>query len=644
MPVLHHALLGASVVALASAGLRLASMLAERGLPRLLAAAAFATAAAVAEALLLGLVSLGGSIAALTVAALATAAVAYVLLPRPAVPLAHEAAAWWRQRAVWERALLGAAGGAGLAWAVWQLRHPALGFDTIHYHLPEMVLFVQGGQPGSISEILPGLPVGNYPLTTEVTIAWAMGVARSLVPLVLWPWVTLALTATAVWGGLRELAVPRAAVGLAAAALCTNPWLLGWQFNGSVTDPPSLAWLVVCAALTVMSRRRPALLAAAVVAGGLAVGGKTTVLPYTLLVLGLGIWHAARARQLAARPLLLATVAATGVGGFWYLRNLFAHGSPFWPIVAAPWGDPLPHSVELVNRSFLDDPAKTIDVLHHAYLNRFGGALIVLAAALLAPLVVRRRRVVLAGLATLGGLLLWARSPVTGVEPGVALPETVFSTTRYALPVVAAGCATLALAAAEARSRALRLAPLAVLVAAAIVNLVLTIRLRFPIAPAATTPLAGAAIGAAAAAILRAPRLRLRLRRPRWLAQALAALAFALLAIPASGFVQRHARTHPALVSPAVTWMSSDPQFRAGDSPVATTPAYIGPLAGDRLRHRLEAIPKTSTCAQAAARRRTRWLVIFGGPLGGVAPAPVASCLPRPAFSDATITVFRPGG
>src|SRR3954453_1132845 len=88
MPVLHHALLGASVVALASAGLRLASMLAERGLPRLLAAPAFATAAAGGGGLLPGLVSLGGSAAALTIAALATAVAAYALLPRPAVPLA----------------------------------------------------------------------------------------------------------------------------------------------------------------------------------------------------------------------------------------------------------------------------------------------------------------------------------------------------------------------------------------------------------------------------------------------------------------------------------------------------------------------------------------------------------------------------
>src|SRR4051812_2780115 len=98
MTVLNHALLGASVVALAAAGLRLASPLAERGLARVIAAATFATAAAVAEAILLGLASLGGSTAALTVAALATGAAALAWLPRPAGPLGGELGAAWRAR------------------------------------------------------------------------------------------------------------------------------------------------------------------------------------------------------------------------------------------------------------------------------------------------------------------------------------------------------------------------------------------------------------------------------------------------------------------------------------------------------------------------------------------------------------------
>jgi hypothetical protein len=639
MAALHHALLGASVVALAFSGLRLASPLAPRGLPRLLAAAAFATAAAVAEALLLALVSLGGSSVALSVAALATAAGAYRLLARPALPLSEEGVAWWRERSLAERVLLGAVGATGLAWAVWQLRYPALGFDTIHYHLPEIVIFVQGGQPGSINDVLPGLPVGNYPLTTEVSIAWAMGIARSFVPLILWPWVTLTLTALAAWAGLRSLDVPRPAAGLAAAALCTNPWLLGWQSNGSVTDPPALAWLVVCAALTAMSRRNAGLLAPAVVAGGLAIGCKTTVLPYTLLVLAAGLWYAGRERRLEARPLLIAGVAAVGVGCFWYLRNLVDHGSPFWPLVAAPWGDPVPHSVEQVKTSFLDHPRQTIDVLHHAYVNRFGGALIVLAGALLAPLAVRRRRVVVAGIVTLGGLLLWARSPVTGIEPGSVLPETVFSTTRYALPVVAAGCATLALATADARVRVLRLAAVAVLAVAAVVNLVLTFRLHFPLAPAATTPLVAAAVGAAAAAIARLPR---RLPGPALAVAAAAALT--LLAIPASGFVKRHSDLGGGVPGIIGRRLEADPSYRNGTSPVATTPAFIGPLAGDRLRHRLEAIPRGEPCAASAVRARTQWLVVYGGPFGGKAPRELRGCLARPLLDLGTVLLYRPSG
>ncbi|MEA2467737.1 MAG: hypothetical protein QOJ57_1863, partial [Thermoleophilaceae bacterium] len=415
MPALHHALLGVSVVALAVAGLRVASLLTERGLERMIAAAAFATAAAVGEAILLGLVSLGGSTAALTAAALVTGAAALRWLPRPAVRPGDELRAWWHARTPRERAGLGAVAGAALAWAAWQLRHPALGFDTVHYHLPEFVIFVQGGQPGSVHDVLPGLPVGNYPLTTEVTVAWAMGIARSFVPLVLWPWFTLALTATSAFAGLRALGVSAAAACLAAAALCTNPWLLAWQSNGSVTDPPALAWLVACAALCAMARARPALIAPAIVAGGLAIGCKTTVLPFTLLALGLGLWGVRRA--IPGRAVALATAAATLVGGVWYLRNLVTHGSPFWPIVATPWGDDVPASVRLVHTSFIDRPRATIDLLGNSYLARFGGGLLLLAGGLLAPLAARRRRVLVAAIATLAGLLVWARSPVTGISP-----------------------------------------------------------------------------------------------------------------------------------------------------------------------------------------------------------------------------------
>src|SRR3954449_5629857 len=94
-PAFAHALLGLSVAALAGAGLRAASPLAPAGLARALVAATFASAAAVAEALLLGLFALAGSTAALGVAAVATWVVARLLLPEPRVRVAEELSAWW---------------------------------------------------------------------------------------------------------------------------------------------------------------------------------------------------------------------------------------------------------------------------------------------------------------------------------------------------------------------------------------------------------------------------------------------------------------------------------------------------------------------------------------------------------------------
>ena len=637
MAAFHHALLGASVVALVLAALRLASPFAPSGLARLLSAAAFATAAAVAEAMLLGLVALGGSTAALTIAALATAAVAYAVLPAPELPLSSEVVAWWSDRSRGERALLGALAGAGIAWAAWQLRYPAIGFDAIHYHLPEMVIFVQGGHPGSVHDVLHGLPVGNYPLATEVTVGWAMGIARSLVPLILWPWILLALTAAAAWAGLRALDVPRAAAGLAAAALCTNPWLLAWQSNGSITDPPALAWLVVCAALVAMSARTRALLVPAVVAAGLAMGGKTTVLPNLLLVLAIGLWAGWRARTLPVRPLAIAAVVATGIGAFYYLRNLVTHGSPFWPLIATPWGDPVPYAVKIQSATFLDHPSATIDLLKDAYVKRFGGALIVLAAGLLAPLAAPTRRVVFASVTTLAGLILWAKSPITGINPGVALPETVFSTTRYALPIVAAACAGLAFTAVDARNRFLRAAPLIVLAVAAVVDLVLAFRLPFPVAPAATTPVAGAALGAIVAAILRPWRLPGRV-----VAVGVAAAAI-LLAIPADGFLKRHSDIGGGVPGTIGRRLEADAGYRDGSAPVATTTAYIGPLAGDRLSHRLVLIRRGEQCAALARRGESQWLVLYGGPFGGPAPAQLKRCLPRaPLLDSAALVIYRP--
>jgi hypothetical protein len=646
MPVLHHALLGVSVLALAAAGVRAASPVVERGLARALAAAVFAVAAAVAAALLLGLLALGGSTAALTLAAIATWGAAVAWLPRPAVGVGSELLGWWRARSAIERAGAGALVGAAFAWVLWELRHPGLGFDTVHYHAPEMVIFVQGGHPGSIHDVLPGLPVGWYPLTTEVSISWAMAIGRSWVPVVLWPWAALTLMATSTWVGLRALGVARLAAGLAAAALCTSPWLLAWQSNGSVTDGSALAFLVTCGALCALSRDRPAMLVPAIVAGGLAIGCKTTVVPFVLLALAIALVRDRRRLRAVSRPALAAaTGLATIVGGYWYVRNMAAHGSPFWPIATAPWGTPPPRSVALIQTSFLERPRATLDLIGDDYLDRFGGSLLLLAAGSAAALAAWRGRVVAASAAVVGGVVVWAASPITGLALEHTLPETVYSTTRYLLPVVAAACLALALAATDGRR--FRVPALLLLAAAIAVNLAQTLALEAPVAPSGFVPLAGALAGAllAVAAGRLAGRRDGLPRIPAWPAAVCAAvIAGALLALPADGFVRRHGYTGEADVARAARWLAADPSFASGDEPLATTPAHIAPLAGDRLQHRLVAIPRGETCAALARRARTQWLVVYGGPLGGKAPAEVRRCLPAPLRGSPTVVVYRPAG
>jgi len=86
--VLLHGLLGLSIAALAGAALRVASLTGARGLDRALAALALDAATAAGQALLLGLVSLGTSPVALSLAAgvtwLAARARLTVPSPRPA--------------------------------------------------------------------------------------------------------------------------------------------------------------------------------------------------------------------------------------------------------------------------------------------------------------------------------------------------------------------------------------------------------------------------------------------------------------------------------------------------------------------------------------------------------------------------------
>ncbi len=649
--LLHHALLGLSALALGTAALRIASLAAPGGLEWLIAAAPIAAGAAAIEALALGLVGGSGDAFALTAAAVATWAAVHVLLPAPTIRPLEELARWWRGLSPGQRALGGALAGSGLVLLGWFLRHPLVGEDGVTYHLPIAANWVQHGQAGSVVDVSYGLPAGNYPVTNELLIAWAMSLSGSLVAVTVWTPLLVVLAAGAAWLGLRTCSVPPAPAALATAGLCVLPLVVG-HLNEPSTDTAALAWLVCGAGLCAASRRRPALLAPAILAFGLGVGSKTTALPLAALTLALAL-YATRAQLRRIAPLLaLAGVAAVGVGGVWYLRNLVDHGSPLWPFVALPWGDPSPRSIALLRYSLLDRPGATLGGHLGDYLDAVSGGLVLLAGALAAPLLARTRSVAAAAGATGLALLLWCNAPVTGRGDIPVLDGLALTTTRYLLPVLAAALLTLALAARE-RTTGGRIATL-LLIAGVAWAVVDDLGLGFPSLPSGALLLVAAAggglVGWAAG--------RVGIPGPR-AAAATAAVATAAaaggLALGASGYVARHTPTWKHPIAQLTTWFVAQPQFAHRDRPVAMAANLDGALVGDELQHRLDLIPAREGCAAVRARLSRGWVVIpivprlaiRGQPEGltpdlGSAPGCLSSL--RPAYASGPFVVYAPDG
>ncbi len=196
---------------------------------------------------------------------------------------------------------MGAVGGAGAAWAAWLVHVPALGYDSVNYHLPEVVIWVRDGNPGAV---IPGIldSVTYLPLMAEVLLAWQVGIARSLVPVSLLAPASMLLLAVSGWLGLRTLDVGRLASAVAVGTLCAAPMVTHYQMNGAYNDLPALSWLITAGALAAASRRNTALLAPALVAAALAAGTKTTALPLSLFVVVLAALAAAGPAAPAGAP------------------------------------------------------------------------------------------------------------------------------------------------------------------------------------------------------------------------------------------------------------------------------------------------------------------------------------------------------
>ncbi|MDQ6750028.1 MAG: hypothetical protein M3Z33_04660, partial [Actinomycetota bacterium] len=497
MTLLHHVALALAAAALGGAGVRVAGCIGARGLEVVVAGAPVAAAAAVLWALGLGIAGLGGSPIALLVSAGLTWGAARVLLPDHDPPR-RCLATWWGEAALGTRAGVAAASAAALAVCAWQLRHPYLSLDALTYHLGLPGAWVHDGSPGAVAAVFEGLPVGNYPVTHEVLIAWAIGLSRSWVVASIISPALAALLVAAAWTGLRALDVPRLIAGLAAAAFLVLP-LTATQLGGPLTDLPATVWLGVVASLVGLSFRgpRPLLLVPALLAAGLSVGTKTTPVMLLALILGFGAWRQRAALRPLAAPLAGGAVVALLLCAVWPIRNLIEHGSPLWPFVATPFGDPVPPKLAPLRTSFLDHPGVMLDGRLGAYAEMLAGGLVLFPAAIVLPLVRRSRAALALGAASALGFLLWMAAPYTGIDSTVLALDT----TRYLLPTLLACTAAIAVSSRGAPPR-LRAAVAAILGLALIVSLVRTLNIGFPAVPATATALAAAGLGAGAALLV----------------------------------------------------------------------------------------------------------------------------------------------
>ena len=441
-------------------------------------------------------------------------------------------------------------------------------------------------------------------------------------------------------GVFRSLGAPRWSAALGVAAMCALPVVTHYQGNGANTDLPAITWLVAATQLALGARRHPALLAPALLAAGLAVGTKTTTAPLILVVIGLAAYSSRASLGRLALPIAAATAAAIGVGGYWYLRNFVDHGSPLWPFVAAPWGDPVPATLGPpgVDSSLLDRPGETLRRVGDDWLELCGSGFLLIAGAMVAAITSRARATVAAAAAAAGATLLWANAPVTGVSTPF-LDVVTASTVRYLLPAVAAAILALVLATTSER-RSARVAGATFLGAGVALGVIQTADLGFPLVPSLTTLLAGAAAGVVAALAVghrTGPHPRI--------AGALAGGGLVVaLTLAASGWTARHAESSVTPGFDTIGWLASQSEFDDGDGPIAGAPIVQGTMAGDRLQHDLAWVRADEPCPRVRDLAR-RGYVVFYMP-AGFAAAPAIRCLrgasPRHKGRDFLIYGPRP--
>jgi hypothetical protein len=206
---------------------------------------------------------------------------------------------------------------------------PPVSWDSLYYHLPMVVEWTRTGSLGPLYH-----PTGVYhsyfPGTGELYSLWALLPWRGdlLAGLVNLPF--LALGGVALYRIAREVGAPPGAARWAPALYLFTPCVARFAAT-SYVDPVVNALLFLSVAWLLAFRRthawREALLFAASL--GLAIGTKYSALLLAAPLVAVALLHLRAAPQPLA--LLGASLPLPLLGAYWYWRNLWLTGHPFYP-------------------------------------------------------------------------------------------------------------------------------------------------------------------------------------------------------------------------------------------------------------------------------------------------------------------------
>ncbi len=213
---------------------------------------------------------------------------------------------------------------AWVARTVLAYRHGMETVDTLWYHLPQAARFVQQGDITQLHYVDGEAIVVFYAANAELLHAYGIALFHNdvLSPVINLGWGALALLAG--WAcGRPSRTEPYALLGV--AMTLGIPALIGNEPGGGYNDVVCLALLLAAAAILINGGLRPAPVAFAAAAAGLALGTKFTMIA-PVLVLAAGAVLAARGDRLRHAGIWAAGLIV--LGGFWYVRNLVAVGNP----------------------------------------------------------------------------------------------------------------------------------------------------------------------------------------------------------------------------------------------------------------------------------------------------------------------------